>query len=141
MKQIKFMLLALAFTLPSLAQSTSSPAPIKVLLEANEWNRKQLLEKLNENGAKHRIKFISAEKDYDYKIQFTTGKTQEAMVVQGTGGTADYDTGFATVYDSHDAELFQIKREGMWSERGATNKIAKEIIKRISRLRPRQEKR
>ncbi len=95
----------------------------------------QLLEKLNENGTKHGMKFIPVEKGYDYKVRFTTGKTQEAGIVGAIGGTFDYDAGFATVHDSHDAELFQIKRQG-WSERGATNKIAKEIIKRIRRLRP-----
>jgi len=132
-------LLAAVLLIPPLAlgQSTPTPLAIKVQIDANQWNRAKLLEKLNQQGSKHGMKFVIADegKECDYRISFKTGKTSEAVVVQGTGGTRDYDTGFASVYDSQGAELFQIKHEATWSETGAINGSAKEIIKRLKILR------
>jgi hypothetical protein len=126
--------LLLALPLACLAQE-ATPELIKVQIEANQWNRAKLLEKLNQNGSKHRMKFLLTEEGYDYRIRFATGKTPEAIIVQGTGGTTNYDTGFATVYDAKGAELFQIKHEALWSEASAINGGAKEIVKRLEKMR------
>src|SRR5216683_103436 len=85
---------------PAFGQSTPTPLPIKVQIDANQWNRAKLLEKLNQQGSKHDMKFVLADegKEYAYRISFKTGKTPRDIVVQGTGGTVDYDTGFAAVY-------------------------------------------
>jgi hypothetical protein len=134
------LLLAVILSLSPLAcfaQSAPTLAAIKVQVDANQWNRGKLLEKLNQQGSKHGMKFVLADegKECDYRISFKTGKTSEARVVQGTGGTMDYDTGFAAVYDSQGAELFQIKHEAFWNEAGAINGTAKEIIRRLKILR------
>jgi len=127
--------LLVLLTTPAWAQKAAPLEQIKVRIDANEWNRPKLLEKLNRNGLKNGMKFVSATEGYDYRIDFKTGKTSETVIVKGTGGSTDYDTGFATVYDSQGAEMFQIKHEAFWSEEGAMNGAAKEIIKRLKKLR------
>lgn len=39
------------------------------------------------------------------------------------------------VYDAGGVELFDFNRAGRWTDKGATNSAAKEIIKRILQLR------
>jgi len=52
-----------------------------------------------------------------------------------TGGTVDYDTGFAVVYDSNNQELFRIKHEAFWNEAGAVSGTAKDIVHRVHKWR------
>ena len=132
-------LLAAVLLIPPLAlgQSTPTQLAIRVQIDANQWNRAKLLEKLNQQGSKHGMKFVLADqgKECDYRISFKTGKTPRDIVVQGTGGTVDYDTGFAAVYTPQGEELFQFKHEATWTETGAINGTAKEIVKRLKVLR------
>jgi len=129
--------LALAVFDPSncFAQKSKNPEGINVQIEANEWNRGRLLDKLNEQGKKHGMAFTIVSNGGDYRIVFETGKTQGAIVVNGIGGTTDHDTGLATVYNSGGAELFRIRHESFWNEAGAINGSAKEIVKRLQTLR------
>ena len=131
-------LLAGVLILPLTCFGQSAPAPvaIKVQIDANEWNRPKLLEKLNQQGTKHGMRFSLAEegKEYDYRIAFATGKPPRDFFYHGTVGTTDYDIGFATVYGPQRKELFQIKEEG-WTEMRAINGTAKEIVKRLKVLR------
>lgn len=52
-----------------------------------------------------------------------------------TGGTADYDTRVAIVYDAADQDLFRITHEAFWNEAGAINGTAKDIVRRVNRWR------
>lgn len=121
------------------ASAKNNPAvTITVRIEANQWNRTKLLEKLNKNSAKHGLIFSLANdgEQYDYRILFSMGKSPEAIIINGTGGTTEYDTGFAAVFDSYDNELFRVKNEAWWNENTATNGTAKKIIQRLIELRP-----
>jgi hypothetical protein len=111
--KIRILFLAVLFVAPlhCFGQKSKAPEPINIQIEANQWNRGRLLEKLNEQGKKHGMAFALVDEDGEYRIVFGTGKTQEAFVVNGVGGTTDHSTGLATAYDSHGAELFQIKHE------------------------------
>jgi len=126
--------LLLIFPVISAGQRAPTPEPTKILIEANEWNRTRLLDQLNQQGAKHGMKFVLAEQGYEYRIRFATGKTPEPVVVQDTGGALDYDTGVATVYDSEGRELFQIKHEYRHNEAGAISGTAKDIVKRLGKM-------
>jgi len=139
---VKSFFLIISVLCVSTLLQAASPAPIKIRIEANQWNRGKLLEKLNQNGASHGMMFILAgeAEAYEYRIVFRTGKTSEAVVVNGTGGTADYDTGFAVVYDSHGEEMFQISHEAWLNETAAINGIAKDIVKRLKKMRASPQK-
>ena len=113
------------------------PVAISIQIEANQWNRTKLLEKLNQQGFKQGMKFVlpANNEKYDYRIVFTTGKTPNAIIINGTGATSEYDTGYAEVYDSLGEELFRLKNEAWWNEDSATNGTAKKIIKRLKEIR------
>jgi len=127
----------LILPLACLGQSAPPVTAITVQIDANQWNRTRLLERLNQQGPKHGMKFVLTDegKEYDYRITFRTGKTPRDILVQGTGGTVDYDTGFAAVFNAQGEELFQIKHEATWTEAGAINGTAKEIVKRLKVMR------
>jgi hypothetical protein len=57
-----------------------------------------------------------------------------------TGGTVDYDTGIAIVYNSSDQELFRIKHEAYWNEAGAISGTAKDIVSRVHMWRTQHPK-
>jgi hypothetical protein len=109
-----------------LAQSKSQATEVKVKIEATELDRKMLLEKLNANGAGHQLKFLAADQDFDYRI--VSGTAQGP--VNTTYGAVNASATSTSVFDSKGAELFEFKREGRWTDSGATNAAAKEIIKR-----------
>jgi hypothetical protein len=58
----------LTFAPSLLAQSKSPSSDIKLKIEATELDSRMLLERLNANGAKHHLKFVLAEGDFDYRI-------------------------------------------------------------------------
>jgi hypothetical protein len=117
---------------------SAQTAPIKVKIDANRSNLEQLLRSLNSRGTKYEMTFSLSETGYDYRIAFETGKTPKDFVVGSggyvTGGTADYPTGVAIVYDRTDHELFRINHEAMW-ESGAISGTAKDIVGRIHKWR------
>jgi hypothetical protein len=132
-EQFLFLVALVALVSPPLtvAQSAKAKEEIRVTIEANEWNRPRLLEKLNQHGAKDGMKFVSVEDGYQYKIQFETGKTPELA--------GQYDTGFAVVYDSQGRELFKIAHEAWLNEAGAINGTAKNIVKRLREMNSKRE--
>jgi hypothetical protein len=100
---------------------------LKVKVEATELDQQTLLARLNANGAAHHLKFVLAEQGYDYRITFGT----EQKPVSGINASA----ATTAVYDGGGKELFEFKREGRWTDSGATNATAKEIIKRLLKLK------
>jgi len=111
--------------IPSPSSGQKPTETIQIKIDANEWNRRALLEKLNDHGAKSNWIFVLDEK-YKYLIHFETGKTERAVIVKGTGGTRGYDAGFATVCDDHDNELFRITKESGFGEAKVTDHAARD---------------
>ena len=109
---------------------------VKVTIEATELDRLMLLEKLNDHGKDHNLKFLQDDQDYNYRIAFATG--------QGTVGTnyGEFNSSeaSATVYDHTGTVLFNFKRAGRGTDKKATDSVAKEIIRRILTLRSYQSK-
>ena len=136
MNRTALALLALAaFCSVVFAQSNAkpqapSPEPLKVTIEATELDRKMLLEKLNEHGADHKLKFVLSEKTFDYRIVFRTGQRgyQTLYSEVNSSGTDVH------VFDATGRELFAFNRAGRLTDSGATNASAKEIIKRLRKL-------
>ena len=123
---------------------SAQSVPIRVKVEANLTNQEQLLRALNARGAKYKMAFSLSDRSYDYRIAFETGKTPRDFVVGSggtvTGGTVDYDTGIAIVYNSSDQELFRIKHEAYWNEAGAISGTAKDIVSRVHKWRTQHPK-
>lgn len=86
-------------------------------------------------GADHGLKLAQADSDFDYRIVFATsqGKTQTTM--WGSGGQMNSSQATTAVYDAKGTKLFEFQRGSRWTDSGAANAAAKEIIKRILRLR------
>jgi hypothetical protein len=105
---------------------------LKVRIEATELDRKALAEKLNANGAAHHLRFVLVDQDFDYRIVFGT----EQGSVMTTYGSLNSSGAVTKMFDPKGSELFEFKRAGRWADTGATNAAAKEIIKRLLKLRP-----
>ena len=127
------LLLFAAVLSPTCAQTnakTPNPQPFKVTIEATELDKKMLLQKLNEHGADHKLKFVLSEKDFDYRIVFGTGQGG----YQTAYGEINSSGSSVQVFDSKGTELFAFNRAGRATDSGATNAAAKEIIKRLRKL-------
>jgi hypothetical protein len=123
-------LLAAVFQTLCSGQNSSSQI-IRVKLEANQWDTDLLLGKLNEHGRSHHLEFALADEDYEYRIAFETGQKPVGTVY----GDINASVGTTTVYDAQGKEVFGFKREGRWTDSGAANAAAKEIVKRLYKLR------
>jgi hypothetical protein len=119
-------LLAIAATPPSFAQHPLG-SNLKIKIEATELDQQTLLTRLNANGVAHHLQFVLADQDFDYRVTFGT----EQKPVSGINASA----ATTVVYDAEGKELFEFKREGRWTDSGATNATAKEIIKRLLKLK------
>ena len=113
----------------------SQPALIKVKVDAPELDRRMLLEKLNSHGKDHGMKFDLADSGFDYRIAFGTGQGNADALVAGSGGSYNTSAATADVFDASGKELFRFDRKNRWTDSGAANAAAKEIIKRLVRLR------
>jgi hypothetical protein len=113
-------------------QNRNGAQPLKVKIEATELDRKMLVEKLNSHGESHHLKFQLVEQDFDYRITFGTGQG----TVNTVYGAVNSSAATTSVFDANGKELFEFRREGRWTDSGATNAAAKEIIKRLLRLGP-----
>ena len=117
------------------AQSTHAARTLRVKIEASDWDRKLLLEKLNAHAAGHRLKFDLVDKDsdegFDYRIVFATEQQSNVSYLGLNTSTAR-----AQVFDGKGNELFQFQRGGRSRDTGAANAAAKEIIKRILQIQP-----
>lgn len=140
MKLLKIALLVL-FSTSMFAQSSATDAApvetIKIKIEATELDRRMLLEKLNARGQEHKLKFESADQDFTYRIVFATDQETALSNRYSRGGGGSYNTSSAsaTVYASNGNELFQFKRRLRVTDAGSANAVAKEIIKRMLKLR------
>jgi hypothetical protein len=117
-----------------LAQGSPALTTAKVKIEAPELDRRMLLQKLNAHGVDHGIKFEEVETDYDYRIVFGTGQGKTDSTIWGSGGSFNSSRATADVFDGKGTELFRFDRNQRGTDAGATNAVAKEIIKRILKL-------
>jgi hypothetical protein len=108
---------------------------VKVKVEATELDRRELIKKLNEHGADHRMKFEAADDQFTYRIAFGTGQRENGTLAAMGAGSINYSQAQVRVFDADGTELFAFERANRYTDAGATNAAAKEIIKRILRLR------
>lgn len=100
----------------------------RVRVDAKDLDRGLLISKLQEHGANNHIKVTIVNENYDYRVAY------------GTGGFTPYGPAPATasvtkVFDAKGSELFEFTREGRKTDEGAANATAKEIVKRLKKLR------
>ena len=120
----------IAFALaPVVARPVTADTTLHVRIEATELDRKLLIEKLNDNGKSHHLKFAAADDGFDYRIVFETFQEETPTGNRRSGA-------HVTVYDKQGNTLFAFTREQRLTDTGATNAVAKEIIKRLRELQP-----
>ena len=127
MKFLRHLLVLVIFS-GGFAQLAVGQQTWRVRVDAKELDRGLLISKLNEHGANHHIKIAIVNENYDYRVAY------------GTGGFSPYGPAPATaavtkVFDAKGDELFEFNRQGRKTDEGAANATAKEIVKRLMRLR------
>jgi len=127
------LLLLLSMAVSSFGQTTAQT--IKVKLEANEWDSGLVLKKLNAHGADHGLKFEPVDEGYEYRFTFATGQHKNTLLGLAGAGAVNYSKAGVTAYDAKGNELFNFERANRYTDSGATNAAAKEIIKRLIKLR------
>ncbi|PSH05053.1 MAG: hypothetical protein CXZ00_02530 [Acidobacteria bacterium] len=121
-------LLCAVLMLSSFTLGKSSSTVLKVKIEATELDKVMLLGKLQSHGEDNGLQFEAVEKDYDYRIVFATG--------QHMGGSGkNFSVAGADVFDAAGKEIFKFERKHRVTDEGATNAVAKEIIKRLLKWR------
>src|SRR5262249_4010612 len=127
--------LFLTITLGSgMAQVSPTLKTAKLKIEATDLDRRMLLQKLSSHGADHGMKFEEVETGYDYRIVFSTGQGTTYSAIWGSGGSLNSSIATADVFDGKGTELFRFDRKQRGTDAGATNAVAKEIVKRILKL-------
>jgi hypothetical protein len=133
MKALFTALLLILITAPCFSQ-TVEPIPIKI--ESTEWDRPKFLEKLNESGESHKLRFQLADEDFAYRIVFSIGQSTGTY----NGSTSGFNSATADVYDAQGNEVFRVFRNNRLSEGGVTNAVAKEVAKRLAKIREESSK-
>jgi len=129
---VKLMVTIVLFSSLALAQAKPL-TEIKVKIEAPESDKILLLDKLNEHGEGHQMHFTSVQEGFDYRLVFGTMQPSSPWV----GNTS---AAGVSVYDSKGTELFRFSRSNRWTDSGATNAAAKEIIKRLLRWQQQEQR-
>jgi hypothetical protein len=103
---------------------------LKVKVQSTPMERQLLFAKLNERAATHHIRFVLVETGFDYRVAYGV-----AGPVMTPSGPAAASAAVTKVFDPGGTELFTFARDGRWTPDAAANATAKEIIKRIRKLR------
>ena len=103
---------------------------LKVKIDSTPMERQLLFAKLNERAAPHHIQFVLVESGFDYRVAYGV-----AGPVMTPSGPAAASASVTKVFDPAGAQLFTFARDGRWTPDAAANATAKEIIKRIRKLR------
>jgi hypothetical protein len=120
---------------------SQAQAPLlKVKIEATELDKAVLIKKLNEHGADHSLRFEAADAEYVYRIVFATSQDKTDLFVWGGGGGMNSSAAGADVFDADGKELFKFTRAARGTDAGATNAVAKEIVKRLVQWRKLQSR-
>lgn len=128
MKLCTLAILLLLAALPCFAQAPPKEATLKVRIEATALDKSLLLDKLNDNGKDHDMAFEATSGPWEYRIVF---RTYQLIAPDGSRRSGAR----AIVYGKNGKELFTFSRDMRYTDSGATNAVAKEIIKRIRELR------
>jgi len=116
--------------------SPLSPLPaVKIKIDSSELDKSLLLEKLNQHGADHGLKFVEANEGFDYRVTFDTFQHRNTAATLAGAGAVHFSGAEAKVYDPQDKLLFGFTRETRYTDTGAANAAAKEIIKRLLAIR------
>jgi hypothetical protein len=107
----------------------------KAHIEGSEFDRRVLLEKLNERGLDRGLRFVQDDRAFGYRIEFATEQGTGWTWARSNGGAYKTSQAKATVYDENDMELFSFTSALRRTDSGATNAVAKEIIKRMLKLK------
>jgi hypothetical protein len=129
-----------ALLLPALcaAQCKSAVETVKVKFEASEEADTHLLvEKLNKQGCGHGLRFEPADQGFVYRILLVNTTKPRTTFSMAGAGTTDDPIVLITVYDDKGTELFDFARSRAIriTHKGTVNASAKEIIKRLVRMR------
>ena len=125
-------LVAVLASLPLFGQQQVSTAqPIKIKIEGNQWDSALMLNKLNEHGADHGLKFELADKDFEYRLVFSIGQSTGTTY----GSSSSLNSATVEVYDPQGTAIFKVFRNNRFSERGIANAVSKEVVKRLLKLR------
>lgn len=127
MRLTSYIVLLFALSVPCFAQTRT----VKVFIDAPELDAQTLMPKLVQHGADHGISFQRVNADYDYKIVFGTRQEQSQALLWGSGGSFNVSGAAAAVFDKDGKELFKFTRSNRGTDKGATNAVAKEIVKRL----------
>ena len=123
--------IVILFFLSCIAPLALAQTTIRIKIQSTSPMEKQLLfAKLNERAATHHIQFVLVEEGFDYRVAYGV-----AGPVMTPYGPAAPSAAVTKCFDPSGAELFTFARDGRWTPDAAANATAKEIIKRIRRLR------
>jgi hypothetical protein len=118
------------------AASAAFSQQVVVSLDADEEEAKELLAKLNENGAKEGVSFTHAEENYQYRIALAAESMAGKDLLFGGGADAS-----AAVLTPECKLVFAISRGGRSTKGGAINALSKEIVKQLKpHLKPPETK-
>jgi hypothetical protein len=120
------LVLACCFVHIAFAQQT-----IRIKIQAAPLDRHLLFDKLNDHGSSKHMAFVAVEEGFDYRVAYGTA----GGPVMTPYGPASAAASVTKVFDATGAELFEFSRNGRWTNDAAANATAKEIIKRIRKLR------
>ena len=130
MKILRRVALVLVFSF-CFAHLAIGQAEIRIKIQASQLDRSLLFQKLNDHGADHHMHFVMVERDFDYRVAYGTAGGA-VMTPYGPSGASASVT---KVFDPSGAEIFEFSRNGRATNDQAANATAKEIIKRIRKLR------
>jgi hypothetical protein len=117
-----------------LAQCKAPVTTLKVRIEASDSDKALLLEMLKRNGCDGKIGFEATDVGFHYRIVLANGEEGRPYVYYGGSGTTRVPVVLTTVYDGW-IVLFSFTRGNRITHRGEVNASAKEIVKRLIRLR------
>jgi hypothetical protein len=128
MKFLRYLLVLIIFSC-GFAPFAMGQQTWRMRVDAQDPDRALLIQKLNEHAADHHIKIDFVNQNFEYRVAY------------GTGGFTPYGYAPASasvtkVFDARGTELFEFTRQGRKTDDGAANATAKEIIKRLQKLRP-----
>ncbi|MFZ0519402.1 MAG: hypothetical protein WAL95_00160 [Candidatus Acidiferrales bacterium] len=113
------------------AHLATGQTTIRIKIQASSLDRSLLFQKLNDHGADHHMHFVLVDRDFDYRVAYGTAGGAAMTPYGPAGGSASV----TKVFDPSGAEVFEFSRNGRATNDQAANATAKEIIKRIRRLR------
>lgn len=102
---------------------------VTVSLDAQDEDEAvELLQKLNENGAKEDLQFTRSEEGYQFRIALAAESMAKKDLLFGGGADAS-----AAVLTPECKLVFAVSRGGRSTKGGAINALSKEIVKQLKK--------